>query len=293
MGSWLIMGLNGLLLAASCFVVAHIVTQVGGAALEPPPADTKTTRLERPGDASAATPSTILARNLFGAQLEGEAQVQDVEPSDEPLTATKLPLKLLGTIAGTMEDRSRAAIQNEKTRQHIVVAVGDRFEDFKRVSVTAIERSRVILNNAGKPEELALHDDLPARPKAKKKRPARQARRARPSPDTLNDRLKSLQGQDGKGISDILSSARIVPAYDNGEMLGMKVDAIKADSLFEKVGLEDGDIITEVNGIVVDRVEATSAIFDELSTADALNIVTSRGGSTLKLSANADDLIRE
>lgn len=291
MGSWLIMGLNGILLTASCFVVAQIVTQIGAEALEPPPVDTETTRIERPVDVSAATPSAILARNLFGAQLAGDAQVE-IEQSDEPLSATKLPLKLLGTIAGTVEGRSRAAIENEKTRGHIVVAVGDRLEDFKRVSVTAIERSRVILNNAGKPEELALHEDMPPRPTPRKK-PARQAKRARPTKDTLNDRLKALSGNDGNGIADILSSARIVPEYENGEMLGMKVDAIKSDSLFEKVGLQNGDIITEVNGIVVDRVEATSAIFDELSTADALNIVTSRGGSTLKLSANPDDLIRE
>lgn len=292
MGSWLIMALNGILLTASCFVVAHIVTNIGAEALEPPPVDTQTVRDERPTNASAAGPSTILARNLFGAQLEGDAQVTEVEP-DEELTATKLPLKLLGTIAGTVEDRSRAAIENEKTRSHMVVAVGDRLEDFKRVSVTAIERSRVILNNAGKPEELALYEDMPKRAKTTKTRPAQQARRARPTKDTLNDRLKALSGGDGNGISDILSSARIVPEYDNGEMLGMKVDAIKADSLFEKAGLQNGDIITEVNGIVVDRVEATSAIFDELSTAEALDIVTSRGGQTLKLSANADDLIRE
>ena len=292
MGSWLIMGLNGILLAASCFVVAHIVTQIGAEALEPPPVDTETQRIERPSNASVATPSAILARNLFGAQLAGDAQVE-IEQSDEPLIATKLPLKLLGTIAGTVVGRSRAAIENEKTRSHIVVAVGDRLEDFKRVSVTAIERSRVILNNAGKPEELALHEDMPARAKPRKARPSRRAQRARPTKDTLNDRLKALSGDDGNGISDILSSARIVPEYENGEMLGMKVDAIKSDSLFEKVGLQNGDIITEVNGIVVDRVEATSAIFDELSTADALNIVTSRGGSTLKLSANPDDLIRE
>jgi S1-C subfamily serine protease len=60
-------------------------------------------------------------------------------------------------------------------------------------------------------------------------------------------------------------------------MLGMKVDSIKPDSMFEKIGLENGDVITEVNGIVVDRLESTSAIFDEFGSAEKLSVTTMRG----------------
>ena len=76
-------------------------------------------------------------------------------------------------------------------------------------------------------------------------------------------------------------------------MLGMKVDAIKSDSVFEKVGLQNGDIITEVNGIVIDRLEATSAIFDEFATADKVDVSASRGGQTLILSASAEELLEQ
>ena len=70
----------------------------------------------------------------------------------------------------------------------------------------------------------------------------------------------------------------------------MKVDAIKADSLFEKAGLVNGDIITEVNGIVIDRLDATSRIFEELSSAEEINIAAERNGVVQLLSASADDL---
>ena len=76
-------------------------------------------------------------------------------------------------------------------------------------------------------------------------------------------------------------------------MQGMRVDSIKADSVFQKVGLQNGDIITEVNGIVIDRVEATSAIFDEFATAEAIDIAALRGGASVKLSASAADLLEQ
>ena len=74
-------------------------------------------------------------------------------------------------------------------------------------------------------------------------------------------------------------------------MLGMKVDTIKTDSLLEKIGLQNGDIITEVNGIVVDRLEATSKIFEELSSAKEINVAATRGNEGVILGGNADDLM--
>jgi type II secretion system protein C len=293
MGSWLIMALNAGLLVSSCFVVANLITEIGAETLEPTPIDTGVTRIERPANESAAAPMAILDRNLFGAQLAGEAQAG--VPSDEPVAATKLPLKLLGTAAANDERRSRAAIQDEKTQKHLVVAVGDALEGHARVSVRAIERTRVILDNAGRPEELVLREGeaglLPARASGARRGARRTA--ATETDASLNQRLKTLNGPDGQGISQILSSARIVPQYFEGQMQGMRVDSIKADSVFQKVGLVNGDVITEVNGIVIDRVEATSAIFDEFATAETIDIAALRGGSAVKLSASAADLLEQ
>ena len=295
MGAWLIMAVNGALLGACCYLVANIVTQIGAEALEPDPSEAVSARIELAEDGPSAAPSLILDRNLFGAQLTGDVQTAGNE-SDEPLTATKLPLRLLGTAAATREERSRAAIEDEKTRKHMIVAVGDRLEGHARVRVTRIERTRVILDNAGRPEELALHEDQPRGPRnARSSRKSQQARR-KPRPtreESLNARLDALSGKDGQGISRILSSARIVPFYDEGEMRGMKVDAIKADSLFEKIGFQNGDIITEVNGIVIDRIESTNAIFDEFATADAIETAVLRGDKTLTMSATAAELMEQ
>jgi type II secretory pathway component PulC len=204
MSAWLIMAVNGALLGACCFLVANVVTQIGSEALEPNPIDANPTRIEQAVDRRAAAPSLILERNLFGAKLTGDTQV-DAAETDEPLVATKLPLRLLGTAAANQESRSRAAIQNEKTRKHMIVAVGDRIDGHARVRVTGIERARVILDNAGRPEELLLDEDDAKRP-AVRKRASRSARR-RPAANRqqrLKDRLEALSGKDGGGISKLL-----------------------------------------------------------------------------------------
>ena len=296
MSPWLIKALNICLLGASCFLVADTVTEFGAEALEPSAIENSTPIHDEDDSAPRIAPSVILARNLFGARLEGDSQVSDERDSEEvEITETKLPLRLLGTAASNFEARSRAAIEDEKTKKHIVVAVGDRLEGHNRVKVSAIERARVILDNAGRPEELRLHEDELLIPRqAPANRPRRQARRSTPrNQETANDRLNALNGADGQGLSRLLSSARIVPHYEGGEMLGMKVDAIKPDSVFEKIGLQNGDVITEVNGIVVDRLEATSAIFDEFGSADDISVTTTRSGQTQILTATAKELVPE
>jgi len=297
MGPWLIKALNLLLLGASCYLVADVVTEIGGEALEPAALQNRVVRVTTGEDQAKVSPVSILDRNLFGAQLQGDTLASaptEIDP-DADIEKTKLPLRLLGTAAASNEERSRAAIQDEKNRKHLVVAVGDKIEGHRRVRVSRIERTRVILDNAGKAEELALsEDDSGPKVKARPKRTARQARRKPAKKETLNDRLAKLNGDDGQGISRILSSARIVPHYsEDGTMQGMKVDAIKADSLFEKVGLANGDVITEVNGIVVDRLEATSAIFEELSTAAEINVAATRGGNPLFFNASANELTEQ
>lgn len=290
---WLIKGLNGLLVVASCYLIADVVTEIGGEAIEPPPVQNEAVRPDETAAVSSASPRAILDRNLFGAQLAGDANVATpLAPEAEDLEETKLPLRLLGTAASTDAKRSRAAIEDEKTRKHLVVAVGDEVEGHRRVRVRDIQRTRVVLDNAGRLEELLLADDAKrAAPRARPKRDTRQARRRpRRQQESLQDRLAQLNGADEQGISKLLSSARIVPEYDkaSGEMLGMKVDQIKRNSLFEKAGLADGDVITEVNGIVMDRLEATSRVFDELASAGEIQIRAERNGQVQNLSVSPD-----
>ena len=74
MGSWLIMGLNVLLLGGSCFLVADIVTRIGAEALEPVPlASAPPDREAAPADARLVA-LACLPEDL--AQVRGDLRLR-------------------------------------------------------------------------------------------------------------------------------------------------------------------------------------------------------------------------
>ena len=91
---------------------------------------------------------------------------------------------------------------------------------------------------------------------------------------SLAERLQDLQSQGGLGRSpaDLLTQAKLKPEIIDGDMIGMQVNEIQSGSLYEKVGLQDGDIITSVNGIALDSAAAGSKILPQLTRAKEFEI---------------------
>ncbi len=52
-------------------------------------------------------------------------------------------------------------------------------------------------------------------------------------------------------LPKLLSQARAVPFYINGKLDGWRIEALAAKSLFEKIGLEAGDVLQRVNGVAI------------------------------------------
>ncbi|KAB8032002.1 hypothetical protein [Fluviispira multicolorata] len=77
--------------------------------------------------------------------------------------------------------------------------------------------------------------------------------------------------QIGPGFSKILNSARLVPEVSNGKTLGFKIFSITAGSLFDKMKLENGDVITTVNGIKLEDPSQGFKLYEALQ--DETNIV--------------------
>ncbi|MFK7873818.1 MAG: PDZ domain-containing protein [Oligoflexales bacterium] len=63
-------------------------------------------------------------------------------------------------------------------------------------------------------------------------------------------KTEMLDNQLGK----ILMQASVVPMFSGGRITGFEISRIEPGSIYEKMGLVDGDIITEMNGIRLDNV---------------------------------------
>ena len=76
-----------------------------------------------------------------------------------------------------------------------------------------------------------------------------------------------------RGPATLFSQARILPKYQDGEMIGVELNAIKPGSIYEKLGLSNGDVITELNGIPIDDTSAGTRVLNEFSTAEQFDIM--------------------
>jgi len=279
---------NAVLFVLSCSVVANVISDVGASVLVP-------TRLPSAAPAHVEAPASprwqdrqvILDRNLFGAQVVDEPIADEPEP-DQNLEETKLPLKLLGTIASEDQRVASAAIEDTSSRQHEVVKVGDHLASHSQVEVERIDRGRVVLLNGGKREVLTLDEEgaaVLASARAPRRATAasrRRERRSRVTRDSVKDRLQDLADQEGpRGPAALFSQARILPKYENGAMVGIELTKIKDDSLYQKVGLQDGDILTSVNGVPIDNPAATAEVLRNLQSAQELILQRRRADGTV------------
>jgi len=269
---------NVALFTLCCFLVADVFNDISAeflmvarAAAPAPPA------VESLRARSWEERRPILERNLFGAQIA--AMPAPPLPVDELLTTTELPLRLLGTVLSLDPATSRATIEDKSSRKHEVLRTGDSLQAYAQVEVAAIERGRVILLNEDRREELRLQEN--SRPTAPvPKRTARRSRSRRSSRTRtanlgiLSERLKDLQSDSGlsRSAADLLTQGRLAPKYHEGEMVGMQIHDIQPGSLYEKIGIEDEDVIVSVNGIPINSAAAGSKILSQLTQADEFEI---------------------
>ena len=70
--------------------------------------------------------------------------------------------------------------------------------------------------------------------------------------------------------------------------VGVQLNAIKPGSIFEQIGIQNGDVITEFNGIEVTNQQESAAVLRELTQAKRFDVVVDRGGSNVELSYEID-----
>lgn len=92
----------------------------------------------------------------------------------------------------------------------------------------------------------------------------------------LVDKLLSDPMQIAKG-------ARVVPSSKNGAPNGFKLYAIRPSSIFAKVGLANGDLITAINGNSMHTIEQAMEMYTRLRDATQLEIEIVRRGKPLTL----------
>ena len=90
-----------------------------------------------------------------------------------------------------------------------------------------------------------------------------------------------------RDLPRVLQDAKASPNIVDGQLKGFKLNRIRANSIYQKVGLKDGDVIKEINGIELNDTGRALKLLNRLKKADAEIIVKySRGGADTDLNLN-------
>lgn len=287
---------NGLLVLAIAYTIAGIGVRFAVDYIPIPEPKPRAAPMQprQQAPATVADYQVILARNLLAAKVE-EAP-PPVEPgSNEPAKAT-IQATLLGTVAGP-EKYAFAVVQAQGKNE--VVRIGEKIAG--SAEVLEIHRGRIVIMNNGRKEELSMYDEkalpgnaeAPSRPEpamlvpTPSGAPTGQPEVAvRQTGDTSFEIDRNDFERQTENLGPLLTQARVVPHFENGAINGYKIFAIKPDSLYMKIGLENGDVIQNINGIQVDSPEKALQMFQSLRTEKNFTISLSRNNSPLQFNYN-------
>ncbi len=255
------------------------------------------------------SPDKILEKNIFGT-LKPKLTAKTAEGEGEEIPPTKLNAILQGIVYFAPEselNRATIYLSDEKTAD--VYKIGDRLAP--GVKIASIMEKKVILEwSDGRKEELLFEFE---KEQTKTKKLRYTSPYARMSPEerrrVLAERRRAL-GIDNRiirvsetyyriekdaitealsNLNDIVTQARLVPnfvpAEDGARQInGFRIFRIKPGSVFEKLGLRNGDVIQKINGVDMDSIEKGFQLLQQLRYESQFEIQIKRGARELTLS---------
>ena len=272
---------NVLLITAGVYFGVNAFYTIGTAWLSPgekPQAYSRKAALQQQDDQPPLSRySAITKRNLFNTNPDIKAPAQALNVDN--LKKTDLNLKLWGTVTG-QDRKAYAVIEDTKTRKQQLYRLGDNIQD---ATVKLILRQKVVLSVGDRDEILGMEEIGAAKRGQESPRVARRAAAAPPKmpvssyPRQLT--LKSDQIESAlENLDQLMEQARIRPHIEEGRPSGISITGIKPNTIFRKMRLRNGDIITGVNGDPIETVEDAMKVFGDLSSTPEVQVEIKRRG---------------
>jgi len=273
---------NLLLLAAVAYLASSILGTAVAARLVPPP-DVTLKPPPPPLELEAAKPAPFYAvidkRDIFNS-----AKPEPTAAVVEAPVASPLKLKLWGVAVHANAHSSFSIIEDLGAHKQGVYGIDEAVPG--GATVKSIEWTRVILNHNGKDEVLELASKgLPGVPKAAP------APAASPAPGGGiqavgdNDFTVPRSEVDSalENMSQLFTQIRAVPHFEGGQSIGFRLFAIRRGSLFDKIGLKNGDIITSINGSPMNDPGKAMALLQEFKDASNIDVDAIRNQQPTKI----------
>jgi general secretion pathway protein C len=205
----------------------------------------------------------IAERNIFGPMT---APSTTAAPPPPPKPASVTPLGLVGTFVAEGHD-PYAIIEDQKKKIQEVFDLNTMV--FGEAKLTGIFADRVELERNGQKEILVLDDML-----VSSKGESREAISAVDENEFIVDEAELDRALENLPL--LLTQARAVPYFADGQAVGLRLFAIKSGSLYEKIGLRNGDVLKSVNGNSMADLSQAMQLFEKLKTERSINLTIER-----------------
>ncbi len=208
----------------------------------------------------------IVSKNIFGAIAVASATVINTTPVEKPVS--KLPLSLVGVYLADGQS-SYAIIENSKSKEQDVFMKGEKI--FDEANLVKIFGDRVEISRSGEIETLLLEDLAGGAPG-----PGGVA-------STGENEFVIDSGELDKALENLpllLQQARAVPYFKNGQSVGLRLFAIRPDSLYTKIGLRNGDILMSINGKSLADLSEAIKLFETMKQERSFTLVLERNRET-------------
>ena len=221
------------LLTLSAYLCADTVDALVGRSLD---ASAKATRPENEGRSrieprkELSDYATILERGLFG---EGKG------PSGTPAGEAFSAYTLIGTIEGA---HFAGAVLADATNQQAFYRRDQKLPDGS--TLVKVKRDRVTLRRPdGTTIEIQIVDDTKIVNVAKVM-PAAGVRKVGEGRFMIDQREIASSTEN---LNQVLTQARALPVVEHGKTTGFRISEIVPGSIYEKIGLQNGDVVQRVN----------------------------------------------
>jgi general secretion pathway protein C len=246
------------------------------AAVKPLPAPARTAR--PPASAYAVVPQ----RNIFGVTTKAvedpKAAAALAQQAALSQPAVPLTIDLRGTVAGDAK-YGFAIVEEKASKKQQLVKVGDVISGAK---VLRIRRNAVDLLVNNREQTLVVVETLEkpiASPAGRPPPPP--ARAAQPTGPIIVNRAEINEQMQDMGT--LLSQAQARPYFHLGQPDGFIITNIRPGSLYQRLGIVNGDVIQGVNNQKITSVDDVMGLFSALKDSDSISLTVKRRDNPVTL----------
>jgi general secretion pathway protein C len=281
-----IVALNFLLIAVLAYFAARAVNDVIAMRMTPTTAAVSATRrriidngaINRPRNAY----QEIVSRDIFNIALPSAPSAPVVERID-------LQLDLVG-VSTASSGKPPYAIIADRSGQQGVFRLGQQVGEAGKL--VEVDKDRVLIDHNGKRIAVVLPAaDLPGGVEAAvpDSPPEEDASADDPDADPYEPNVEDLGDNRYRipretldhsmgDLSQILTQIRAIPNIQNGKTNGFALSEIEPGSVFDEMGLEEGDVLRSVNGQPMNDPALAMQMMSSLRNANQITIQVLRDG---------------